>query len=664
MKLKHFSKTVIGLVRKANEDYIGSNTNIETNGNGDVFVVCDGVGGHVGGAIASKTAVESILQYFKNDSHPNPVIALEKAISFANAQIYQLSQNDPDLTGMGTTCTVLLQKDNQIYIAHVGDSRIYLNTDGKMYRVTKDHSFVQKLVDAGQLKDSEMETHPRKNELTRALGISEQVEVEVSEKPLLVKNGDKFLMCSDGLCGLVNDPTISYIINKESGPNVVDELISLAENAGGNDNISVDIIDVISSPHLKTIFKDQTNKTDDFSETQTLDVSSMKSDRKLINVLKRSKYYITSSFVLVIILFVYLNQSEETIISKETTTINTKIDKTETDKIETDKIETDKIETDKTETDKKIADKKAERIRVANLKEEEEAKADRIRLANLKEDEAKAEEQRRKKEQKRTEDESVLKKINAKFKKLIDEIILYPNDDTTIQNNLKEIKERIDDKKDIYKIENEIDEIINIWEPRKKKFDSILGIIKSEARKLISAVEKSLTSSNEIETNFIKDELDVLKKLESNSKIENKITKAIENLSVKRKRLTKLLNVMNNDDYVTVYKKFKWDKNECGDGNKSHNLIGDVKMYRYEKKYADLNKKYLEEIDFINILINGGAFTLKTDENLNKIDFTLLKYFDIFNSNGIKWTFKELQLLKKCNKVPLKRTYYKNKYVP
>ena len=137
--------------------------------------------------------------------------------SFANEQIYVLSQDNPELKGMGTTCTALLQRDDNVYIAHVGDSRIYLNTDNKLYRVTKDHSFVQKLVDAGQLSDSEMETHPRKNELTRALGISIEVEVEVSEKPLIVKNGDKFLMCSDGLCGLVNDPTISNAINKEKG---------------------------------------------------------------------------------------------------------------------------------------------------------------------------------------------------------------------------------------------------------------------------------------------------------------------------------------------------------------------------------------------------------------------------------------------------------------
>ena len=286
MKLKHFSKTVVGLVRKANEDHIGSLTNDQTSGNGDIFVVCDGMGGHVGGATASKKAVECILEYFKNDTHPNPILALEKAISFANEQIFLLSQDNPELKGMGTTCTALLQKDDNVYIAHVGDSRIYLNTDSKLYRVTKDHSFVQKLVDAGQLADSEMENHPRKNELTRALGISSNVEVEVSEKPLIVKNGDKFLMCSDGLCGLVNDPTISHVINKEKEFEAVDELIQLALNAGGNDNISVDIIEVVSSPHLKTIFKDQTNNNSNLSETQVFDASTFKKDRNLLYVCK------------------------------------------------------------------------------------------------------------------------------------------------------------------------------------------------------------------------------------------------------------------------------------------------------------------------------------------------------------------------------------------
>ena len=309
MKLKHFSKTVIGLVRKANEDHIGSLTNDQTNGNGDVFVVCDGMGGHVGGATASKKAVECILEYFKNDTHPNPILALEEAISFANEQIFSLSQDNPELNGMGTTCTALLQKDDNVHIAHVGDSRIYLNTDSKLYRVTKDHSFVQKLVDAGQLADSEMENHPRKNELTRALGISSNVEVEVSKKPLIVKNGDKFLMCSDGLCGLVNDPTISHVINKEKGFEAVDELIQLALNAGGNDNISVDIIEVVSSPHLKTVFKDQANNNSNLSETQVFDASTFKKDRNLPYVLNRYKYYVLS-FLIIIMSSIYLISSD------------------------------------------------------------------------------------------------------------------------------------------------------------------------------------------------------------------------------------------------------------------------------------------------------------------------------------------------------------------
>ena len=298
IKLNHFSKSVIGLVRKANEDSIGSLTSKQTNGYGDIFVVCDGMGGHVGGATASQTAVKCILEYFEK-ANPNPIIALEKAISFANQQIFGLAQQDPSLKGMGTTCTVLLCKEDKIYIAHVGDSRIYINTDNKLYRITKDHSFVQKLVDAGQLEDSEMETHPRKNELTKALGIAANVEVEVAENPILPKSGDKFLMCSDGLCGLVNDLTISNTINNTVGLDSVNELIQLAENAGGNDNISVDIIDIIQSPHSKTIFKDQGNKS--FTATQVLDIPTKKGDMKLLTIFKRYQVYILSALLVLLL---------------------------------------------------------------------------------------------------------------------------------------------------------------------------------------------------------------------------------------------------------------------------------------------------------------------------------------------------------------------------
>jgi len=330
IKLKHFSKSVIGLVRKANEDSIGSLTNEETNGNGDIFVVCDGMGGHVGGAIASQTAVKYILQYFKNP-HPNPIVALEKAVSLANDQIIELSQKDPDLKGMGTTCTVLLTQKEKIFIAHVGDSRIYINTENKLYRLTKDHSFVQQLVDAGQLKDSEMESHPRKNELTTALGVDFNVVVEVAENPILPKKGDKFLMCSDGLCGLVNDLTILNTINKTNGIKTVNDLIQLAENAGGNDNISVGIIEIIESPHSKTIFKDKTNKKSS-KITQVLDVNSMKGD-KIIAFFKKNLFYILSFLIIGIGIlgFIILNGSSGTNGADEPIKTNPTILETELD---------------------------------------------------------------------------------------------------------------------------------------------------------------------------------------------------------------------------------------------------------------------------------------------------------------------------------------------
>ena len=289
MIIRHFKRTEKGPIRKANEDYIGSLTNDQTNGKGDLFIVCDGMGGHVGGAIASKKAVECIKEHFQKELSSIPTITLNDAIKYANEQIYALSRSDSSLRGMGTTCTVLLKKKDNIYIAHVGDSRIYINTDEKLYRLTKDHSFVQSLVDAGQLEDSDMESHPRKNELTKALGISPEVEVEVAENPILSKAGDKFLLCSDGLCGFVIDPNILNSLKKTSGYKTINDLIEMAINAGSSDNISVCLIDILESPHQKTVFKDQTNKSNELSATQVLDASSFSGDSKF-NFFKTYKY--------------------------------------------------------------------------------------------------------------------------------------------------------------------------------------------------------------------------------------------------------------------------------------------------------------------------------------------------------------------------------------
>ena len=283
MKLKHYSKSVVGSVRVANEDCIDSVIN-NSNAYSNVFVVCDGMGGHVGGAKASEIATKNIIEYFSREPDSVPQNALRAAIEFTNIQIYGTAQVNSELKGMGTTCTVLVENGGLIYIAHVGDSRIYIYSDNKLYRLTKDHSYVQGLVDAGEITDAQMETHPRKNELTRALGISEEVKVEVASQPIFAKKGDKFLLCTDGLCGLISDKLIASTLN--SGIEIdatVHELISLAEKAGGHDNISVDLVEIIQSEHSNTKFENKNNEN--YSSLKTQELNSTPKNKALLVVL-------------------------------------------------------------------------------------------------------------------------------------------------------------------------------------------------------------------------------------------------------------------------------------------------------------------------------------------------------------------------------------------
>jgi serine/threonine protein phosphatase PrpC len=301
MKLNYFSKTVVGLVRKANEDCIGSIIT-PNKSNINLRIVCDGMGGHIGGAKASRIAVKSIQEYFLNNPNPVPQIALNEAISFANLQIFGSAETETEFKGMGTTCTVLLENEGLIYIAHVGDSRIYIHTDQKLYRITKDHSYVQELVDKGEITDQQMETHPNKNQLTRALGIAEEVEVEVVSKPILAKAGDTFLMCSDGLNGLINDQMISSVLNTDVELETkVNNLIGMAETAGGHDNISVDLIKVVESEHIKTQFVNKNNV--DLIDTKTQQIVIENHKQAKIS-LKSLKNIMILSSVLIMALFV------------------------------------------------------------------------------------------------------------------------------------------------------------------------------------------------------------------------------------------------------------------------------------------------------------------------------------------------------------------------
>ena len=187
--------TDVGLVRDHNED---SNRMARTI-NGDLFVVCDGMGGHVGGATASQIGADSICQYMNSHECTIPQQSLTDALEFANSRIYATSRANPELRGMGTTACVALVRGDKVWYAHVGDSRIYYY-DSKnigLYRLTKDHSVVQAMVDQGLITEEEAETHPEKNKIRKSLGIKETVEPEPCQMPLVPAEGDMILICSD-----------------------------------------------------------------------------------------------------------------------------------------------------------------------------------------------------------------------------------------------------------------------------------------------------------------------------------------------------------------------------------------------------------------------------------------------------------------------------------
>ena len=265
MKINFFEKTDVGRVRKANEDNMG---HLEKSW-GWVFTVCDGMGGHVGGATASSIAVNSILEFLGQDQAPSdPRAALAKSLEFANEQIYATTLQQPELRGMGTTAVILLMIDSQIWLAHVGDSRIYIHSEGKLHRLTRDHSFVQTLVDQGIIAEDEMELHPRKNELTRALGTRPSVEPEVSERPVLPQAGDSFLLCSDGLYGMIDPTEILGILKTNPALQPATErLIFEANERGGLDNITVQLVEIMDSPHAKSRF-DEVRVRADLAHTQ------------------------------------------------------------------------------------------------------------------------------------------------------------------------------------------------------------------------------------------------------------------------------------------------------------------------------------------------------------------------------------------------------------
>lgn len=235
------SRTDVGQVRSANED---SCETFALKDGSNLLVLADGMGGHRGGATASATAVATISERIGLEKRPSSATsALKEAIESANARIYEMAQADPDLEGMGTTVvTFLLDGRGRGTVAHVGDSRAYRYRRGELEPLTTDHSVVAEMQKRGLLSADEAAVHPRRNEILRSVGVLPEVEVEVAQ--VEVSPGDRFVLCSDGLSGVVADEEIAAIVQMEKPDRAVDSLIQMANERGGPDNISVQILSV------------------------------------------------------------------------------------------------------------------------------------------------------------------------------------------------------------------------------------------------------------------------------------------------------------------------------------------------------------------------------------------------------------------------------------
>ena len=229
----------VGRERSENQDAFGSH---RLEGFGSYFV-CDGMGGHAGGSTASRLAVSVIEQQLAQSGLPIRE-RIEAAIREANDAIHQKASRERELRGMGTTIAFvgIDELRSEAYVAHVGDSRVYHIRGSVVRRVTKDHTMVQRLVDEGLLTEEQAEHHPNSNIISRSLGGRPEVEVEFTDAPMPVQPGDLFVLCSDGLHGLVTEMEIARIVASMPPAEAVRKLIDRANEEGGHDNVTAEVV--------------------------------------------------------------------------------------------------------------------------------------------------------------------------------------------------------------------------------------------------------------------------------------------------------------------------------------------------------------------------------------------------------------------------------------
>jgi protein phosphatase len=212
---------------------------------GTLVIVADGMGGASAGEVASEMAIRIIPDlYYKSDKLP--AVALKEALESASVEIHRAAQAEPELRGMGTTCVAVGILIPEVYVAWVGDSRLYLLRDGALYQLTQDHTVVEEMVRKGIITREQARHHEERNVLSMSLGGRPEVKAMCWHDPMIVRAGDRLLMCSDGLHDLVSDSEMQAIMEESATHVAVQNLIEAAKRHGGDDNITAALINVFS----------------------------------------------------------------------------------------------------------------------------------------------------------------------------------------------------------------------------------------------------------------------------------------------------------------------------------------------------------------------------------------------------------------------------------
>ena len=234
--MKTYSITDTGKKRSMNQDFVYASD--QPVGNlSNLLIVADGMGGHNAGDLASRYTVELMVEHIEKSEEIRPIPLLSEAIHHANDLVLEKSKEDRSLEGMGTTVVAATVKEGYLYVANVGDSRLYV-IDRQIEQITRDHSLVEEMIRIGELQRKDARSHPDRNVITRAIGVRSPVKIDFFDVKL--EDGDIILLCSDGLTTMVEDEDIRQIVKKSGSPKeAAQKLVNEANKNGGKDNISV-----------------------------------------------------------------------------------------------------------------------------------------------------------------------------------------------------------------------------------------------------------------------------------------------------------------------------------------------------------------------------------------------------------------------------------------